>query len=116
MSKVVAQWLAHLPLVLEVLGSIPACDEENFGVLTCSLVSCAGMTLDKCAVLRIGDVNWMSHVPGKSPLVQVKEPYGNLDMVTCRLSPCDLECTKYTRPADNARKCVRQYIEKERKL
>ena len=23
---------------------------------------------------------------GKSPSVQVKEPYGNLDMVTCRLS------------------------------
>ena len=35
------------------------------------------------------DVNWMSPVQGllgKSPPVQVKEPYGNLDMVTCRLS------------------------------
>ena len=31
------------------------------------------------------DVNWMSSVQGKSPHVQVKEPYGNLDMVTCRL-------------------------------
>ena len=38
---------------------------------------------------------------GKSPLVQVKEPYGNLDIVTCRLSSCDPEC--------KAR--VRQYIE-----
>ena len=28
------------------------------------------------------DVNWMSPVQGKSPPVQVKEPYGNLDMVT----------------------------------
>ena len=28
------------------------------------------------------DINWMSPVQGKSPLVQVKEPYGNLDMVT----------------------------------
>ena len=26
----------------------------------------------------------MSPVQGKSPPVQVKEPYGNLDMVTCR--------------------------------
>ena len=26
----------------------------------------------------------MSHVQGKSPLVQVKEPYGNFDMVTRR--------------------------------
>ena len=36
-------------------------------------------------------VNWMSHVQGKSPPVQVKEPYGNLDMVTCRLSSCNPE-------------------------
>ena len=42
------------------------------------------------------DVNWMSPVQGKSPPVQVKEPYGNLDMVTCRLSSCNPECTKYT--------------------
>ena len=26
--------IRHLPLVLEVPGSIPACDEENFGVQT----------------------------------------------------------------------------------
>ena len=28
------------------------------------------------------DDNWMSLVHGKVSLVQVKEPYGNLDMVT----------------------------------
>ena len=28
------------------------------------------------------DYNWMSPAHGKVPLVQVKEPYGNLDMVT----------------------------------
>ena len=33
-ESVVAQWLAHLPLVLEVPGSIPARGEENFGVRT----------------------------------------------------------------------------------
>ena len=27
------------------------------------------------------DVNWMSPLQGRSPLVQFKEPYGNLDMV-----------------------------------
>ena len=37
------------------------------------------------------DVNWMSPVHGKSPLVQVKEPYDNLDMVTCRVSTCNRE-------------------------
>ena len=31
------------------------------------------------------DVNWMSPVQGKSPPVQVKEPYGSLDLV-CYLS------------------------------
>ena len=40
----------------------------------------------------------MSPVQGESPLVQVKEPYRNFDMVTCRLSSCNPECT----PADNS--------------
>ena len=46
------------------------------------------------------DVNRMSPVQGifKSPPVQVKEPYGNLDMVTCRLSSCNPECTKVHLP------------------
>ena len=34
LESVVAQWLVHLPLVLEVPGSIPARGEENFGVRT----------------------------------------------------------------------------------
>ena len=57
----------------------------------------------------------MSPVQGKSALVQVKEPYSNLDMVTCRLSSCKPECTKLlvgfhsanrsvqSTPVDNAR-------------
>ena len=57
---------------------------------TLSLVSFAGMTLDKYI-----EVNWMSPVQGKSLLVQVKEPYGNLDMVTCWLLFCNPE-EKYT--------------------
>ena len=60
-----------------------------------SLVSFAGMTLDKACCPSDQDVNWMSPVQGKSSSVQVKEPYGNLDMVTCRLSSCNPECTKY---------------------
>ena len=59
------------------------------------------------------DVNWMSPVQGKSPPVQVKEPYSNLDMVTCRLSSCNRSVQ--STPADNTRKRVWQYIEKERK-
>ena len=59
------------------------------------------------------DVNCMSPVQGESPLVQVKEPYGNFDMVTCRLSSCTRSVQ--STPADNTRKRVWQYIEKEKK-
>ena len=61
---------------------------------------------DTRSVLRPSDqdVNWMSPVQGKSPLVQVKEPYGNLDMVTCRLSSCSATRSVQCTPADNARK------------
>ena len=62
-----AQWLAHLPLVLEVPGSIPALRCSN----TISLVPFAGMTLHLPLDL---DDNWMSPVHGKVPLVQDKEP------------------------------------------
>ena len=50
----VAQWLAHRPLVLEVMGSIPVAVEEKFlcpNML--SVVSFAGMTLNKCGILQI---------------------------------------------------------------
>ena len=92
-SSVVRQ----LPLVLEVPGSIPARGEENLGVRTRFLYSVICRD-DTRYVLRPSDrdVNWMSPVQGESPLVQVKEPYGNFDMVTCRLSSCNPECTKYT--------------------
>ena len=33
------------------------------------------------------DVNWMSPVQGESPPVQVKEPYGNLDMLLVGFHP-----------------------------
>ena len=46
--------VGHLPLVLEVSGSIPACGEETLCPNMLSLVSFAGMTLDKCMVLWIG--------------------------------------------------------------
>ena len=49
---------------------------------------------------------------GKSPPVQVKEPYGNLDMVSCRLSTCSVQSTS----ADNTFKRDWQYIEKKERL
>ena len=102
----VAQWLAQLPLVLEVRGSIPARGEEMFrSPNKLSLVSFAVMTLNKCAILQISTLTGCP-LCKESPPVQVKEPYGNLDMVTCRLSSCNSE--EYI-PANNACEGVRQY-------
>ena len=55
------------------------------------------------------NVNWMSSVQGKSPPVQVKEPYGYLEGF--HPATRGVQST----PADNTRKRVWQYIEKERK-
>ena len=48
----------------------------------------------------------------KSPHVHVKEPYGNLDMVTSKLSSCNPECTKYI-PAYNVHYVERQYRDRD---
>ena len=61
-----------------------------------SLVSFAGMTLDKCIVLQIWTFTGCPMCRESHSFGQVKEPYSNLDMVTCRLSSCNPECTKYT--------------------
>ena len=54
----------------------------------------------------------MSAVQGKSPLMQVKEPYCNSDIVTCRLfDPAKLSVQ--STPGDDAREGVRQYLKKE---
>ena len=42
------------------------------------------------------DPKCLCPVQGKSPPMQVKEPYVNLDMVTCKLSSRNPECTKNT--------------------
>ena len=55
----------------------------------------------------------MSPVQGKSPLLQVKEPYSNLDMILVGFHPATQGVQ--STPVDNIRKArVRQYIEKER--
>ena len=59
------------------------------------------------------DVNWMSPVQGKSPPVQVKEPYGNLIWLLVGFHPATRSVL--STPADSTRKRVWQYIEKERK-
>ena len=60
------------------------------------------------------EVNWMPLVQGKAPPVQVKEPFGNLDMVLVGFHPATRSVQ--STPADNTRKRVWQYIEKERKV
>ena len=74
----VAQWLAHiLASGARLSSSIPAEGEVSFWCRNMlSLVSFAGMTLNKCAVLWIGTVT-RGPVQGESPPLQVKEPYSS---------------------------------------
>ena len=72
----VAQWLAHiLASCVRMSGLIPAAGEETFWCPNMlSLVSFAGMTLTKCAVLWIGTLTG-GPVQGESPPVLVKNSY-----------------------------------------
>ena len=74
------------------MGSIPAAGDEKFRYSNMlSLVSFAGMTLNKCAVLRIGTLTGAPPPPppvqGDSPLCRLKNPTV-VYMTTCRLSSC----------------------------
>ena len=62
----------HWPLELEVMGAIPTAGEEKFWCPNMfSLVSFAGITLDKSACRPSDrDVNWRPHMQGESPPVQ----------------------------------------------
>ena len=53
------------------------------------LVLFAGKLLNKCDIFCIRRLTGCPMCL-ESPSVQVKEPYGNVDMVTCRLSSCNL--------------------------
>ena len=72
----VALWLVHiLALAARLLGLIPAAGEETFWCpKMLSLVSFAGMTINKCAVLWIGAITG-GPVQGESPPVLVKESH-----------------------------------------
>ena len=70
-ESVVAQWLAHLPLVLEVRGSIPGPDSQQGKVMvsehTSLSVICRDLPSDR-------DINWMSPVQGSHPMCMLKNP------------------------------------------
>ena len=74
------------------MGSIPAAGEEKSRCLNMlSLVSFAGMTLNKCAVLQIGTLTGAPPPPPpcrkSHPLCRLKIPTV-VYMITCRLSSC----------------------------
>ena len=88
LGSVAAKKLAHWPLVLEVMGSIPAAGEETFRFPNMlSLVSFAGMILNKRAVLRIGMLTGGPLCRDSHPLCRLKNPTV-VNMSTCRLSSC----------------------------
>ena len=78
----------HWPLVLEVMDSISAAGEETFRCPNMlSLVSFAGMTLNKCAFLRIETLTGGPLCREGHPLCRLKNPTV-VYMITCRLSSC----------------------------
>ena len=98
--------------MLEVPGSIPARGEENWCPNTLSLVSFAGMTLDKCIVLRIGTLTGCPLCRESHPLCRLKNPTVISIWLLVGFHPATRSVQ--STPADNTRKRVWQYIEKER--
>ena len=80
---------------------------------TLSLVSFAGMTLDKCIILRIGPLTGCPLCRESHPLCRLKNPMVISIWLLVSFHPAtpSVEST----PADNTRKRVWQYIENERK-
>ena len=79
---------------------------------TLSLVSFAGMTLDKCIVLRIGTLTGCPLCRESHPLCRLKNPTTVISiwlLVGFHPATRSVQST----PADNTRKRVWQYIEKE---
>ena len=111
-GSVVACWLVHWPLELEVMGSIPAAGEENFRCPNMfSLVSFAGMTLKRCAVLRIGTLTEGPLCRESHPLCRLKNPTV-VYMITCRLSSCKTGMYKVRLLIILERWCSRMYRKK----
>ena len=103
----------NLPLVLEVPGSYPRSRRGKFRCPNMlSLVSIAGMTLDKCIVLRIGTLTGCPLCRESHPMCRLKNPTVKIwSLVGFHPATRSVQST----PADNTRKRVWQYIEKERK-
>ena len=102
--------------MLEVMGSIPAAGEEKFRCPnTLSLVSFAGMTLNKCAVLRIGTLTGGPLCRESHPLCRLKNPTV-VYMITCRLSSCKTGVYNVHLFIILKRGCSSMYRKKERKF
>ena len=76
-------------------------------------MSFAGMTLDKCIVLRIGTLTGCPLCRESHPLCRLKNPTVISIWLLVGFHPATRSVQ--STPADNARKRVWQYIEKERK-
>ena len=61
------------------------------------------------------DVNWMSPLQGRSPLVQVKDPYGNFDMVNLLVGFHPATWSVQSTLADNTRKRGSGSIKRKKK-
>ena len=90
--------------MLQVTGSIPAAGEEKcLSPNMLSIVSFGGMTLDKCAVLRIGALTGGPLCRKRQPPCRLKNPTV-VYMITCKLLSC--KTGVYSTSAHNLQKKV----------
>ena len=101
-------------LVLDVMGSIHAAGKEKFWCPNMlSLVSFARITLNKCAVLRIGTLTGGPLCRESHPLCRLKNPTV-VYMITCRLSTCKTSVYNVRLLIILERGCSSMYRKKER--
>ena len=94
-------------------NTILRCNTSLICPNTLSLVSFAGMTLDKCIVLRIGTLTGCLLCRESHTLCRLKNPTVILIWLLVGFHPATRSVQ--STPADNTRKRVWQYIEKGRK-
>ena len=97
------------------MGSIPAAGEETFRCPNMlSLESFAGMTLNKCAVFRIGTLTGGPPCRESHPLCRLKNTTV-VYMITCRLSSCKTGVYNVCLLIILERGCSSMYRKKEKK-
>ena len=103
-ESMVAQWLAHWPLVLEVPGSIPDGGKENLVYQHASLRVICRDDMNSVRSPLDWDVTWRPPVQGQSSAVQFKDHNTGSNLKHVGSSYKHLQCT----PSKNNKKLMQK--------